>query len=97
MLVIEPITGYNHVVDVCERPDFRNKIESSLRQWLDWIVSIQFRKTVEARASTPDRHPSATARDSGLDDEPIVKLILEQFEARLVRVDAEEDQASAES
>ena len=96
LLVIEPISGYNnHVVDACERPDIRNKIESSLRQWLPGPMAIQFRKLVEARVSSPGRHPSAIAKGEGLQDDPIVKLILELFEARAVRVEVEEDQAES--
>ena len=96
LLVIEPISGYNnHVVDACERPDIRNKIESSLRQWLPGPIAIQFRKLVEARVSSPGRHPSAVAKGEGLQDDPIVKLILELFEARAVRVEVEEDQAES--
>jgi DNA polymerase-3 subunit gamma/tau len=96
LLVIEPKPGYNHVVDACDQPNFRVKIESSLRQWLGGPMAVQFRKPVEAPVSSPGRHPSAIARSEGLDDEPIVKLILELFEARAVRVEVEEDQAPAE-
>jgi len=95
VLVIEPVAGYNWVVDACERPDLRSKIESALRQWLDRALEIRFVRPAEAKAPTPARHPAAAARDDGLRDEPIVKLVMELFEARAVRVEAEEEAGGA--
>ena len=95
VLVLEPNPGYNWVVDACERSDLRGKIEAGLRHWLDGPMVVRFRKPVEARASSPGRHPSSIAKDDGLEDEPLVKLMVELFEARAVRIEFEEDQAES--
>ena len=97
VLVIEPIAGYNRAIDLCERPDLLAKIEQALRRWLDGPVEVQFRRQVEAQVPSTARHPASIARSNGIEDDPVVKQIVEQFEARLVRVDVEEDPAPAES
>ncbi len=91
VLVIEPVVGYNWVVDACERPDLKGKIESSLREWLGRPAEIRFVRPADARAPAPPRHPAAVARDDGLGDDPLVKLVVEKFEARAVRVEVEDD------
>ncbi len=95
ILVLEPLPGYNWIVGLCERPELRTRIESAIRQWLDRDLSVRFSKAEEARMPATARHPSAVARADGLADEPIVKLIVELFEAKVVRV--EHDDASAEA
>ena len=61
--------------------------------WLDRPVEIRFARPVEAKPPTaaPTRHPGAIARDDGIGDDPLVKLVVERFEARAVRVDVEDD------
>jgi len=96
LLVIEPATGYNWVVDACERPDLRVKIESALRSWLDRPVEVRFARPDEAKPPTPTRQPGAHAQAEGLADDPLVKAILERMDVKLVRVDLEDDpQATA--
>ena len=90
VLVIEPLAGYNWIVDACERSDLRVKIESAIRQWLDRPLVVQFTRLVEAQAPAPPRHPSAAARDDGLADDPFVKLLVERFEAKAVRVELDD-------
>ncbi len=97
MLVIEPVPGYNWVVDACERVDLRGKIEASLRLWLGRPMSFRLLKPVEAPAPPRQGHRAAITRTNGLDDEPLVKLLVERFEARLVRVEVDEDSPSVES
>jgi DNA polymerase-3 subunit gamma/tau len=97
ILVIEPLPGYNWVIDAFERSDFPAKIESSLRNWFDRHLVVRFQRQVEARASSPGRHPSSVSRSDGLEDDPLVKLIVEQFEARAVRVEVEEESEAAET
>jgi len=94
-LLIEPTAGYNGgwVVDACERPELRAKIEAAVRQWLDRPVEIRIARPEGAPAPTPPpvRHPGAIARDDGLGDDPLVKLVVERFEARAVRVEVDEE------
>ena len=96
ILAIEPLTGYNWVIDAFERGDLRVRLESALRTWLDRPLVVQFRKLVEAQTAPSTRHPAAISRDDGLEDEPIVKMIVELFEARAVRVEIDDDPAPAE-
>jgi DNA polymerase III subunit gamma/tau len=97
MLVIEPVSGYNWVADACEKADLRGKIESSLRQWLDRPMGFRFLRPVQPQAPPRQGVRSTTASRDGLDDDPIVKLLVERFEARLVRVEVEEDSPSDEA
>jgi len=98
-LLIEPTAGYNGgwVVDACERPEIRAKIEVAVRQWLDRPVEIRIARPAEAPSPTPPppRHPGAIARDDGLGDDPLVKLVVERFEARAVRVEVEDESSGS--
>ena len=97
VLVVEPIPGYNHLVDLCDRAEFRGKIEAALHRWLARPVGLQFLKPTEAEGPPRPRHPSGIGRNDGLENDPIVKLLVERFEARLVRVDVEEESSPADS
>ena len=95
LLVIEPSPGYNWIVDACERPELRQKIESAPpRRWLGRTVEIRFVRPEEVQAPAPPRHPAEIARDDGIGDDWLVKLIVERFEARPVRVDVDDEPAS---
>jgi DNA polymerase III subunit gamma/tau len=96
ILVIEPAAGYNWVVDFLERSDLRSKIEAGLREWFDRRVVYQLRKLEEPSNGSTSRHPSVMVRDNRLNDDPLVKLIVERFEAKQVRVDPDEDSDSSE-
>ena len=97
LLVIEAPEAYNWVVDLCDRVDLRGKIESALKAWLGRPIGLQFLRPVAA--PTPARNgPRATsARPDGLEDDPMVKLLVERFEARLVRVEVDEDVPPSEA
>ncbi len=97
LLVIEPVAGYNWVADLCEKVDLRGKIEASLRRWLDRPMGYQISKTVEAPTPPRPGPRSGLARNDVLDNDPIVKQVVELFEARLVRVEVEEDSPPGES
>ncbi len=92
ILVIEPVSGYNWLVDLIERTEFRSKLENSLRQWLGRRVVVQFRKLEEATNGSANRHASVASREERLLDEPLHKLIVERFEARAIRVEDEVDE-----
>jgi hypothetical protein len=90
-LVLEPASGYNWVVDLIERSDLRSKIEHSLRRWLERPVSLKFHKSEEAPIS-PTRRPSTLgSREDRLIDDPLHQLIVERFEAKAVRVEADDE------
>ena len=97
ILALEPVAGYNWVVDACERPDLRAKIEAAVRNWLNRPVSFRLIRPVEAPAPARSRTSSSHARVNGLEDDPIIKLLVERFEARLVRVDHDDEPGPTES
>jgi hypothetical protein len=87
ILVMEPVAGYNWLVDLIERTDFRAKIENNLRQWLDRRVVLQFRKLEEPTNGSAGRHSPGASRDDRLLDEPLHKLIVERFEAKTILIE----------
>ncbi len=89
-LALEPAAGYNWIIDACERPEIRTKIEVALRAWLGRPVSLEFVRPVETSRPTKTAHISGIPGAVGLEQEPFVKLLVERFEARLVRVEEEE-------
>ena len=91
MLVLEPAAGYNWIIDACERPEVRMKVELALRGWLARPVTLEFLRPVETSRPAKSGHISGIPGADELEEEPIVKLLVERFEARLFRVDAEED------
>jgi DNA polymerase III subunit gamma/tau len=97
ILVLEPLESYNWVVDAIERADLRSKIESSLRTWLGGLVVLQIQRRADVKASTTDRAPSTINRDEILANEPLHKLLVERLEARVVRIDVEDESAASES
>ncbi|WP_435006457.1 hypothetical protein P12x_004013 [Tundrisphaera lichenicola] len=94
MLVIQPTPGYNWLVDACERPELRSKIESALRKWFGKSIEIRFVRPEESKSPLPVQHPAIVARDDGLNDDPLIKLIVERFEAKPVRMERKEDPPS---
>jgi DNA polymerase-3 subunit gamma/tau len=96
VLVVEPRPGYNHVVDLCDRAEPRSKIEAALNRWLGRPVVLRFLRPAGVEGPARTRHSATVARNDGLEDDPIVKLIVERFEARLVRVDAEDEPSPAD-
>ena len=95
VLVVEPIAGGNWIVDACESPEVRARFESSLREWLGRAVEIRLQRLVEEAPPPPPSRRRDAARNGGLDDEPLVKLIVERYEARLVRVEFDDDEPPA--
>ena len=91
LLVVEPSPGYNWLVDACERPELRTRIESALRGWFGRGVEVRFARPAEVQAPAPTRHPAVIARDDGIGDDSLIKLLVERFEAKVVRVDLEEE------
>jgi DNA polymerase-3 subunit gamma/tau len=97
LLVIEPAPGYNWLVDVIERGDLKPKLEAGLCQWLERRVIVRFRKLEEPSNESANRHASVPSRNDRLLDDPLHKLIVERFEARAVRVEADDEPDSSES
>ncbi len=85
--------AYNWAADACDAPDVRARIEAKLAQWLGRPVSIRFDRPRE-EPPTPAGPGSAFSRDETLKDDPIVKKVVELFEARAVRVEVDDGSGS---
>ena len=62
-------------------------------QWLERPVVDPVRPAEVAQAPAPRRHPLGDRPGRGLEDDPLVKLIVERFEARPVRVEVDDEPA----
>ena len=82
--------AYNWVADTCEAPDVRTRIEARLSQWLGRPITVRIDRPPE-EAPQPSRTAQAMSRDEALKDDPMIKQIVDLFEARAVRIDGEED------
>jgi DNA polymerase-3 subunit gamma/tau len=84
-LAIAVDRAYNWVADACDTPEVRTRIEAALARWLQRPVSIRF-----DRAAEEPEAPSRAARNDSLRDDPLVRQVVEIFEARPVRVEADD-------
>jgi DNA polymerase III subunit gamma/tau len=85
-LAVSVDRAYNWVADACEAPDLRARIEARLAQWLRRQVTVRFDRPPADPTLLPLR-TSTYARDESLKDDPMVKQVVDLFEARAVRVD----------
>jgi DNA polymerase-3 subunit gamma/tau len=96
ILVLGPGASYNSpwVFDACERPEIRGPLEAALRGWLGRTVELRFARPSREPVQPARRNPGAAARDEGLGDDPLVKQLVEQFEARAIRVELDDGPAA---
>ncbi len=78
--------AYNWIADACDTPEARARIEGRLSQWLQRSVSIRFDRPA-ADPAPPTRTALNFARDEAVKDDPMVRQVVELFEARPVRVE----------
>lgn len=95
ILVVSLGAGYNWVANECGAPEARAKIEQALQQLLHRPMTIRF-ATAEggdepATASTPSPPPPAPSGRALLEEDPMVRKVVELFEARPVHLEVEED------
>jgi len=87
--------GYNWVVDECGAPEVRAKIEQALQQLLNRPMTIQFTTTNDgddpATVATAASPSSATPGRAPLEEDPMIRKVVELFEARPVHLEVEED------
>ena len=100
-LVFRVPNGYNHVAEKCDTPEGRQKIEQALRSVLHRPVSVRFERVDgpgfgadPAAVAGPGPAPPPRKRDEPLEGDPMVRKMVELFEARLLHVD-DEDSAGA--
>jgi DNA polymerase-3 subunit gamma/tau len=86
--------AYNWVADACEAPETRARIELKLSQWLQRTVSIHFDRPASPESGPPPRNTPSSARDEAVRDDPMVKQVVELFDARPVRVEVDDGEPS---
>jgi DNA polymerase-3 subunit gamma/tau len=89
-LVIAVDRAYNWVAETCDVADVRFRIEARLSQWLRRPVTVRFDRSAEIAPSV-NRVAVAAARDATLKDDPMIKQVVELFEARAVRVEVDDE------
>jgi DNA polymerase-3 subunit gamma/tau len=91
VLVIGLGARYNWVADQCEEPEARDKIEQALEGLLRRPVTIRFDRAVEGAPDGPAAVAEAPNRRAEVSKDPMVRKIVELFEARPVRVEVEDE------
>jgi DNA polymerase-3 subunit gamma/tau len=107
VLVIRVGAGYNWIVDECDQPEPRGRIEKELRKLLDQPVTVRFERFEEPGGEGPDRGgasnpgtppsptPGSGARRPGnLDGDPMVQKVVQLFDARPVYTEVEDERGS---
>jgi DNA polymerase-3 subunit gamma/tau len=95
VLVIRLPSGYNWVADKCDQSESRARIEASLHALLQQPVSVRFDRAEPDETPQLPATPAVTARMDELAADPLVKQVVDLFEARRVRIDLEEDRPEA--
>jgi DNA polymerase-3 subunit gamma/tau len=94
-LVIEVPASYNWVAEKCDSPESRARIEASLNALLRCTVSVRFERVEpDSESAAPAAVPVA-ARADELAADPLVKQVVDLFDARRIRVDLEEQASEA--
>jgi DNA polymerase-3 subunit gamma/tau len=101
LLVIGVGAGYNWVVDECEVPEARGRIEKELGKLLNQAVTVRFTRSEEpGRADTAapaaenaDAPAQAVRRpgDVNVNADPMVRKVVQLFEARPVHLEVEDE------
>jgi DNA polymerase-3 subunit gamma/tau len=91
VLVIGVPPRYNWVVDDCGSPQSQAKIEQALESLLSRPVTLRFERAAESASTEDASAVAAPSRRDEASDDPMVRKVIELFEARPVHLEAEED------
>ena len=80
--------AYNWAADACDTPEVRPRIEARVGQWLGRPVSVRFERSAEE--ATLPLIAANSARDESLRADPMVRQLVELFDAKAVRVEFED-------
>jgi DNA polymerase-3 subunit gamma/tau len=86
--------GYNRVADECDTPESRPKIEQALASLLHRQVIIRFERSAEAPETQAEGDATAAPvrrREEVLEGDPLVRKVVELFEARLLHPEYDDD------
>jgi len=90
VLAFQLPAGYNAVADECAAPGAKERIEQALHSILGRPVSLQFERSLEPSGSTESEEPAGPpvrGRDEVLEDDPMVRKVVELFEARRLHLE----------
>ena len=88
--------GYNDVADECDTPEKRPKIEQALSALLRRPMSLRFEVAAASPEDSLDHDPESPVtaprkREEMLDGDPLVRKVVELFEARLLHPEYDDD------
>jgi len=91
VLVIGVPSRYNWIMQECETDQARTRISQILLDLLGHSVPFQFELTQDAPSSHAPANKAGLAPHDAVSDDPMVRKVVELFEARPVLMEAEED------
>jgi DNA polymerase III subunit gamma/tau len=93
LLVVRLPSGYNGKALECDTPDARARIEQVLQGLLHRPVSLRFERTDDddIGASAPSHAASTSRRRDEVEADPMVRKVVELFEARPLHVEYEDE------
>lgn len=91
ILVIGVPPRYNWVVEDCSTPQSQAKIEEALESLLNRRVQLRFERSSKEVSSASPTVDVAPNRHDEVSDDPMVRKVVELFEARPVLMETEED------
>jgi DNA polymerase-3 subunit gamma/tau len=91
VLVIGLPADYNWVADQCEEPEARSRIEEILTRLLHRPMTLRFDRAAAEKGPASPATATASRRRPDLESDPLVRKVVELFEARPVHWEPEED------
>ena len=93
LLAIRVPAGYNHVSEKCGTPEAMAKIEHALQSLLRRPVKVRFDPCdTETASGVPDAgSPATRPKDELLETDPMVRKVVELFEARRLHTEYDEE------
>jgi DNA polymerase-3 subunit gamma/tau len=91
ILVIGLGERYNWVAEKCDTPEARAKIEQVLLKVLHRRLTVRFDRAREDPATATEDETAPPLRRDAVDGDPMVRKVVELFEARPFRLEYEED------
>ncbi|MGE5756729.1 MAG: DNA polymerase III subunit gamma/tau, partial [Planctomycetaceae bacterium] len=91
VLVIGLSERYNWVVEKCDTGEARARIEQALQHVLHEPLTVRFELALEDAKKAPETSSAPLPRRDVVDEDPMVKKVVELFEARPLHLEFEED------
>jgi DNA polymerase-3 subunit gamma/tau len=91
ILAVRLPAGYNGSALECDTPEARARVEHVLHDLLRRPVSFRIERTADEPGPTPASPPAPARRRDELEGDPMVRKVVELFEARPLHLEYEED------